>query len=58
MTHLGFEHQDRKVWQAANRVPDVTQRVFAACALFDFLNGCDMRWPDGAEGLVDRELRG
>src|SRR4030095_269174 len=49
MMSLGFKYQDHDVREAANRVPYVTQRVFAACALFDFLNGCDVRWPDGAE---------
>ena len=49
MMSLGFKYKYRKVRKAANRVPYVTQCVLTACALFDFLNGCDVRWPDGAE---------
>ena len=49
MMSLGFKYKDRKVREAANRVPYVSQGVLTACALFDFLNGGDVRWPDGAE---------
>lgn len=51
VTSFGLKHQDRKVWEPANCVPYVAKRVFAACALFDFLKGCNLRWPDAAKDV-------